>query len=61
MNRAPSFKVFCLNKNPNHFKEINHKNKNPKDPRKHPRPGYDEKNPSSKKNIQDHPENQNSG
>lgn len=34
--------------------------KNPSDPRKNPRPGYDEKNPSGK-NIQDHPENQNTG
>lgn len=38
------------------------------DPRKHPAPGYDEKNPKNKKdikrdkkNIQDHPENQNTG
>ena len=31
------------------------------DPRKHPKPGYDEKNPSNKNNVQDHPENQNTG
>lgn len=35
--------------------------KNPGDPRKNPKPGYDEKNPGSKKDIQDHPEDQNTG
>lgn len=38
--------------------------KNQNDTRKHPKSGYDEKNPKSKKdikNIQDHPENQNTG
>lgn len=45
-------------------KSIKHKSKNnnlykKSDPRKHPRPGYDEKNPT--KNIQEHPENQNTG
>ncbi len=29
-------------------------NKNPKDPRKNPKPGYDEKNPT-KKDLQDPP------
>lgn len=41
----------------------NNKN-NPHDPRKNPQPGYDEKNPRSKKdikNIQDNPGNQNTG
>lgn len=35
--------------------------KNPDDPRKNPRPGYDEKNPKSKKDIQEYPEDQNTG
>ena len=34
---------------------------NPQDPRKHPKPGYDEKNPKNKKDIQENPGDQNTG
>lgn len=34
-------------------------NTDPLDPRKNPRPGYDEKNPESKKDIQDTPSDKN--
>ncbi len=34
---------------------------NPHDPRKEPKPGYNEKNPKSKKDIQDDPGSQNTG
>lgn len=40
-------------------KELNNDGKS--DPRKNPKPGYDEKNPHSKKDVQEHPEKQNSG
>ena len=38
----------------------NKQDKNTSDPRKHPAPGYNEKQPT-KKDIQDHPEDQNTG
>lgn len=47
-------------KNEKQSDTIHEPKNNPADPRKNPRPGYDEKNPT-KKDIQGHPENQHSG